>query len=167
MIGITNAKYSSDSTGEASVDNIGFAIPLDSVKSIITSIIEKGYIEKPFIGVSLSDTEKGVAVYSVTENSPAENAGVEKNDVIVAVNGEAVKEASDVTAVVKAASVGDEIKLTLLRSGQTVEVTVTVGEKQQSALPETETENAQDYYSNDNSFPYGFPFGFSGEPDRG
>ena len=167
VIGITNAKYSSDSTGEASVDNIGFAIPLDSVKSIITSIIEKGYIEKPFIGVSLSDTEKGVAVYSVTENSPAENAGVEKNDVIVAVNGEAVKEASDVTAVVKAASVGDEIKLTLLRSGQTVEVTVTVGEKQQSALPETETENAQDYYSNDNSFPYGFPFGFSGEPDRG
>ena len=56
VVGITNAKYSSSSsTGEASIDNIGFAIPLDSVKTIITDIIEKGYAAKPYIGVQLSD----------------------------------------------------------------------------------------------------------------
>lgn len=52
VVGITNAKFSSSSTG-ASIDNIGFAIPVDSIKSIIESIIEKGYVSKPYIGVSI------------------------------------------------------------------------------------------------------------------
>ena len=50
VIGVTNAKYSGSGSG-ASIDNIGFAIPINRVKSIVESIIEKGYIAKPYIGV--------------------------------------------------------------------------------------------------------------------
>ena len=56
VIGITNAKYSSSSSSsEASIDNIGFAIPIDDVRDIVTSIIENGYIVKPYIGVSVQN----------------------------------------------------------------------------------------------------------------
>jgi len=164
VIGITNAKYSSSSSGEASIDNIGFAIPLNSVKSIITSIIEKGYVEKPYIGVSLMDSDSGVLVYSVTENSPAENAGLKENDIIVAANGSAITEASDISALVSDSAPGDEVKLTVLRNGETVQLTVTVGEKQQSALPETAEEEQSD---SESYFGFGFPFGFSENPNRG
>ena len=50
VIGITNAKYSSSSASEASIDNIGFAIPINKARSIAESIIEKGYVSKPYIG---------------------------------------------------------------------------------------------------------------------
>lgn len=52
VIGVTNAKYSSSSSSEASIDNIGFAIPVNSILAIVESIIEKGYIASPYIGVS-------------------------------------------------------------------------------------------------------------------
>lgn len=53
VIGITNTKYSSNSSGEASVDNIGFAIPINSILEIVRSIIDHGYIVKPYIGISV------------------------------------------------------------------------------------------------------------------
>ena len=54
VTGITNAKYSSNSFGEASVDNIGFVIPINSILEIVRSIIDHGYIAKPYIGISVS-----------------------------------------------------------------------------------------------------------------
>ncbi len=54
VIGVTNAKYSSSSSSEASIDNIGFAIPMNSIRPIVESIIEKGYVAKPYIGVNIS-----------------------------------------------------------------------------------------------------------------
>ena len=84
VIGIINAKYSSGtstfSSNEASIEGIGFAIPIDQVRSIFESIITNGYIVKPYIGVTVSDVSsesqsyglpQGAAVRSVTENGPA------------------------------------------------------------------------------------------------
>ena len=78
VIGITNAKYSgSGSSSEASIDNIGFAIPINHVRGIVQSIIENGYIAKPYIGVSVDDVSEetqsyglpqGAAVKSVTQD---------------------------------------------------------------------------------------------------
>ena len=65
VIGITNAKYSSSSSSSASIDNIGFAIPINHVKNIITSIIEKGYIVKPYIGVSVTDVSEETQSYGL------------------------------------------------------------------------------------------------------
>ena len=72
VIGITNAKYSSSSSSStASIDNIGFAIPINHVLSIVKSIIEKGYISKPYVGVSVSDVNQQTQLYGI----PAGAAG--------------------------------------------------------------------------------------------
>ena len=87
VIGITNAKYSGNgNNGEASIDNIGFAIPMNHARKIFESIIEKGYYSKPYIGVSVTDVSeetqsyglpKGAAVKGVVEGSPAQKAGLQ------------------------------------------------------------------------------------------
>ena len=143
VIGITNAKYSSSSaSSEASIDNIGFAIPIDNVRSIFKSIIENGYVSKPFIGVSIADVSAetqsyglpaGAAVKEIVEDSPAQKAGLEINDIITEVNGKEIKSSSDLSDTVKGASVGDVLKLKVYRQGKTIDVDITVSEKIQSA----------------------------------
>ncbi len=152
VIGITNAKYSGNgSSGEASIDNIGFAIPIDNVRSIFKSIIENGYVSKPFIGVSVTDVSAetqsyglpaGAAVKEIVEDSPAQKAGLEINDIITEVNGKEIKSSSDLVDTVKSASVGDVLKLKVYRQGKTIDVDITVSEKIQSAKQD-EAEDAE------------------------
>ena len=143
VIGITNAKYSGSSSSGASIDNIGFAIPINTVRSIVDSIIEKGYVAKPYIGVMVSDvsdeatnygTPAGAAVVSVTEGGPAEKAGLQANDIITAVDGEAISGKSDLSSVISDHEAGDTLTLSVYRQGQTLSVTVTIGEQTSSAL---------------------------------
>ena len=143
VIGITNAKYSSSSNSEASIDNIGFAIPLNEVRSIITSIIEKGYISKPYIGVSVADVSKetqsyglpqGASVRSIAENSPAEEGGLLVNDIITHVNGTTITGSNDLVRIVGDSPVGNTLTLTVYRQGKTLELAITVGEQVRSAL---------------------------------
>ena len=164
VIGVTNAKYSTSSSSEASIDNIGFAIPINSIMNIVESIIEKGYISKPYVGISVSDVSAetqqygipaGAAVQSVVEGSPAEQAGLQRGDVITAVNGTAV-DSNALVDLVGASEVGDKLVLSVYRQGTTMEITVTVGEQIQSAL---ENENNQQQSSQGN-----FPWGSSGRP---
>lgn len=142
VIGITNAKYSGSGTG-ASIDNIGFAIPINHVRGIVESIIENGYVAKPYIGVSVTDVSEetmgyglpaGAAVKAVSEDSPAEKAGLQVNDIITAVNGKEISGRTGLSEAVSAASVGDTLTLTVYRQGKTISVDVTVGEQIQSAL---------------------------------
>lgn len=178
VIGITNAKYSSSSSSsEASIDNIGFAIPIDQVRSIFESIITNGYIVKPYIGVTVSDVSsesqsyglpQGAAVRSVTENGPAAEAGLQKNDIITTVNGETITGSNDLVKLVTSSSAGDTLELTVYRQGQTLTLTLTVGEQKTDALPAQTTEDTQQpqqgYYDNggqsDNQFGGSWPFGF-------
>lgn len=139
VIGITNAKYSSSgSSGEASIDNIGFAIPINSVRSLIESIIEKGYISKPYIGVSVGDLSSdaqgfgipsGAVVRSVTEDAPADKAGLQTNDIITAVNGTKIGSSDELVDIVSATEAGDVLTLTVYRQGETLEIAVTVEEQ--------------------------------------
>lgn len=168
VVGITNAKYSgSTSSGEASIDNIGFAIPIDNVKSIIASIIEKGYASKPYIGVELSNAADAALVYSVKEGSPAEKAGLKVNDIISEANGEKISSADDLTTLVKKLNVGDSLELTVMRGGSKTEITVTIGEKPQETNEETdqtqgEAQNGYDFYDDFSDF-FSSPFeGFGG-----
>ena len=152
VIGITNAKYSGSGTG-ASIDNIGFAIPINHVRSIVESIIENGYIAKPYIGVTVGDVSEetmgyglpaGAAVKAVSEDSPAEKAGLQVNDIITAVNGTEISGRSELSERVSASSVGDTLTLTVYRQGKTISVDVTVGEQVQSALANEDTrQNSQ------------------------
>ena len=170
VIGITNAKYSSSGSG-ASIDNIGFAIPINSVMNIVESIIEKGYIAKPYIGVSVtsvsSETQsyglpKGAAVKAISEDSPAEKAGLQINDVITEANGTAIESSDDLVRLVGDLYDGAELKLTVYRQGETVELTVIVGEKIQSALGSEEDQAQVQQQSSQRqfSFPGFFNFGY-------
>jgi serine protease Do len=174
VIGITNAKYSSSgSSSEASIDNIGFAIPINSVRSIVQSIIEKGYISKPYIGVYYSDVDEksqayglpqGASIESVVEGSAAEAAGLQANDIITAVNDTQITCGSDLADAVGAVSPGDVLTLTVYRQGQTIQLTLTVGEQIQSALAEDNTQSSsqqQQQQQQSSTFPWGnFGFGY-------
>ena len=148
VIGITNAKYSGSGSG-ASIDNIGFAIPINHVRGIVESIIENGYVAKPYIGVAVSD---------VSEDSPAEKAGLQVNDIITAVNGKEISGRTGLSEAVSAASVGDTLTLTVYRQGNTISVDVTVGEQIQSALA-NEDNRQSEQQSGYGSLPDFFGFG--------
>ncbi len=166
VVGITNAKYSGSSGSGASIDNIGFAIPINSVRSIVDSIIEKGYVTKPYIGVMVSDVgeestkyglPEGAAVVSVTEGGPAEKAGIKANDIITEVNGKAISGKSDLSAVISEHAAGDKLTLSIYRQGETLSVTVEIGEQQTSALANEQQSSQQQTMPNGGGF-----FGFGG-----
>ena len=172
VVGITNAKYSTSSSSSASIDNIGFAIPINSVKSIVESIIEKGYISKPYIGVSVMDVSEqtqvygvpaGAAIQELTEGGPAEEAGLQVGDVITAVDGTAISGSKDLKAAIGEAEVGQTLTLTVYRQGQTLEISLTVGEQVQSAQADTTTQPTSQQSQSQPGGGFGsFPFGFFG-----
>ena len=164
VIGVTNAKYGSSSNSSASIDNIGFAIPINSIMNIVESIIEKGYISKPYIGISVLDVSAetqaygipaGAAIQSVTENGPAAQAGLQRGDVITAVDGKAMT-STELVSFVGQASVGQQIVFSIYRQGETLEITVDVGEQIQSALDEQQ-EQQQTQQGYPGNFPWGMP----------
>lgn len=166
VIGITNAKYSSSSSSSASIDNIGFAIPINHVLPIMKSIIEKGYISKPYVGVSVSDVNQqtqlygipaGAAVQAVSDDSPAAKAGLQAGDVITSVNGTEITGSSDLVNLVSEAAIGDRLTMTVYRQGSTIELTVTVGEQVQSAQANEQTQ--QTVSDSQSGGRNGYPFG--------
>ena len=169
VIGITNAKYCGDSSS-ATVDNIGFAIPINSVRDVITSIIENGYIEKPYVGISVytltndykKDGLEGAYVYSVEEGSPADEAGLKPDDVITEVDGSKISGYDDLCQMISQCKEGDKLKLTVVRGGETVTIKVTVKVRQQSVLPQERSDFSG---KPDQGFDRQFPFG-SDEDDR-
>ena len=173
VVGITNAKYSGSSGSGASIDNIGFAIPMDDVYNIITSIIEKGYIEKPYIGVSVisvsDETQKyglpqGAAVQSLTDDGPAKAAGLQVNDIITKVNDTEITSSNDLVKTIGACKPGDRITLTVYRQGQTMEISLEVAQKIQSATAAASESSSQSQQNQSRGYSGQLPgfFGFGG-----
>lgn len=184
VIGITNAKYSSSGAfNTAAIENIGFAIPINNVRNIITSIIENGYIEKTYIGVSVRNMQnysqnenmwgsgngfpvdsdpdiKGVVVCEVDEGGPADKAGILEGDVITAVNGTEISNYSELGSILSQGKEGDKYTLTINRDGETVEIKVKLGVRQQDALPDEQKE--ENYGQNG----WGFPNGRNSKPEN-
>lgn len=160
VVGITNAKYSNNgNSAQASIESIGFAIPINQVRSIVESIIENGYISKPYIGVTVRDVSeesqayglpKGASVTSVTEDGPAEKAGVEANDIITAVNGDTIDSSDALVSFIKNCEVDDELTLTIYRQGETLERTLTVGQQTQPAIAQNDGQAVQQSQSQQN-----------------
>lgn len=159
VIGITNAKYSGNSASGATIDNIGFAIPMNRVRSLVDSIIEKGYVVKPYIGVTIIDVSaesqgyglpSGASIQGVVEGSPAEKAGLQKNDIVTHINGEKIESAADLKSKVSASKPGDVLELEIWRKGQTVKLELTVGEQTQETAAQQQPQQSQPapYYPN-------------------
>ena len=149
VVGITNAKYSSNGfSSEAEIDNVGFAIPVNSVTRIVTSIIENGYVLKPYIGItvtplseetsSITGIKTGAVVQDVTEGAPADQAGIKVHDVIVKVDGTEIKDSNSLVQEIAKAEPGDVMTFTVYRQGEEIQIDVEIGSKTESALKEEE-----------------------------
>lgn len=153
VVGITNARCATTGSGY-SVDNIGFAIPIDSVKSLINSLVDNGYAAKPYIGIGSIDASKddtqdevteGALIKKVYEDSPAEKAGVQVGDIVAEINGKKVKTAGELTNYIKSTSSGDELTLKIYRDGSYKEIKVTVIEKKVDDSEDEKTDDKQSY----------------------
>ena len=146
LIGIVNAKsYGLD------VEGIGFAIPMDTAKSIIMDLIDLGYVTgRPYLGISMQDVAlrfgsgyssnpffsfggnyvTGVQVVAVEEGSPAQNAGLQVNDVIVGLDDQEITGTSQLSALLYEYKVGDTVTISVLRGNETQQLSVTLGSRE-------------------------------------
>jgi putative serine protease PepD len=125
VVGV-NAQIDSDSGGN---DGVGFAIPIDAVKNVASTIVSGGKVRHSYLGVKIGDASggPGASVGTVIAGSPAAKAGMKAGDVITAVDGRAVADADALTAAIGTRSPGSKLTLTLRRNGATRTVTVTLG----------------------------------------
>ena len=128
---------------------IGFAIPVNTVKPLIPQLETKGEVTRGYLGVSIQTItpnlekamklqgQKGALVADLTANGPADKAGLQLGDVIVAYNGKEVGDSHDLPAMVAGTPIGQEAKVTVMRNGARLEIPVKVGQ-----LPGERAENA-------------------------
>ncbi len=128
VVGINVAKYMSDWNRD-SVEGLGFAIPSAQLERIVNDLLKWGEVRpEPRIGVWVQTDEKGLLVSSVDAGTAAEAAGVQAGDYIVFAQGERVYTNQDLFRVRRGLYVGDRLTLTLLRGGETLEVTLELTE---------------------------------------
>jgi putative serine protease PepD len=126
VIGV-NAQIASESGGN---EGVGFAMPSNTVESIVTQLLADGDVQHAYLGVTVSEPDSdiaGVEVAQVRSGSPAERAGLAVGDVIRSVDGQSVETAQDIQSVVDAHEPGDEIAVGYVRNGTNRTVTVTLG----------------------------------------
>ncbi|HEX3805973.1 MAG TPA: trypsin-like peptidase domain-containing protein [Gaiellaceae bacterium] len=131
VIGITS-QIQSDSDGN---EGVGFAVPANLVHTIATELITSGSAQHALLGVTPATAadNSGVKVTSVESNSAASGAGIKKGDVITALDGTAITNASQLRAIISADKPGATITLTIRRSGSTKTVHATLGTKPASS----------------------------------
>ena len=136
VVGINSAIFSQ---GGGNI-GIGFAIPIDMAKSIITQLKDSGKVTRGWLGVAIQtvtaelaksfdlDEPMGALVAEVTEGGPAKKAGIQRGDIITHFRGEQVPKSHDLPAMVAQSPVGEKVQVTILRGGQEKTIPVTLGE---------------------------------------
>jgi serine protease Do len=136
VIGINTAI----ATENGGYQGIGFALPINLAVTVYNQIVRSGRVSRGSIGVGFNPNEKpetlrvygakqGVFITQVEPNGPGEKAGVKVEDVIVALNGQPVKDGDDLVARVSNTPVGSEAALTILRDGRKLDLKVKIGER--------------------------------------
>lgn len=172
VVGITNAKYSNNgSSGEASIEGLCFAIPIDDVKDMIYDIIEHGYVTgKPYVGVTLSTANAqkaaqygragGAYVQSVVPGAAADKAGLRQGDIITAVDGQEIDGHAAFIEIKNGHRAGDTVKLTVDRAGRTMTMDLTFDEQKPDDQVGAVQGGGSDPFSDDYS-------GYGGQDDYG
>ena len=123
--------------------NMELAIPVSTVNRVVEQLLEKGHIGRGYLGLGMyaiplpedlksalnPSADSGLIVVSVEPQGPGSKAGVLLGDVIIALEGKAVSNVRDLQALLEPESVGKTIPVSLIRSGKSVEVNVTIGER--------------------------------------
>jgi serine protease Do len=119
---------------------IGFAIPVNQAKTVVTELAANGKVTRGWLGVSIQPLTpelatsfkvaegSGALIASVQESGPAAKAGLRAGDVITQFNGQRVSQSSDLPRLVAATPVGRQVPVTLIRDGRSVTMTVTVAQ---------------------------------------
>ncbi|HZF31081.1 MAG TPA: Do family serine endopeptidase [Gammaproteobacteria bacterium] len=119
---------------------IGFAIPVNMVRSIMDQLVTKGSVQRGLLGVRLDDLtpdlaaryglhdNSGALVNTVTANSAAEKAGIQIDDVIVSVNGTHIRDSGSLKAMIGLLRPGEQVRVGLIRDGREQTVTAVLGE---------------------------------------
>lgn len=139
VVGITTAKYSGTSSSGASIEGIGFAIPIDDVVDILSDLASYGYVTGGYLGVMVSDMDPeaanyygmpvGAYVQEVTPGYAAQKAGLRAKDIIVELGGYEVRNVTSLTRALRHFKAGDETTIVVYRGGQKVTLTVVLDEK--------------------------------------
>ena len=147
VVGITTAKYSGNTSSGASIEGIGFAIPIDDVMGMINDFKDYGYLkDQAYLGVTVRNLDPATAsmyslpvgsyVETVTEGSCAETAGIQPKDIIIAVGDYEVTGNAQLTTALRRFSAGDTSTITVFRAGEELKLPITFDEKpQQTPAP--------------------------------
>ena len=185
VIGITTAKYSGASSSGATIEGIGFAIPIDDVMGVVDELMTYGYIKSAYMGVVVremnSDMQAMAAIYnlpvglyvdSVEANGPASKAGIQAEDIIVKLGATRVTSLAELTRALRQYEPGDTTTVTVYRAGAEVELTITLTEKPHTTnavQPDTEQPQPNGEMPQDGSYEewynYFFPFFGKGPQD--
>ncbi len=154
VMGITTAKPSSSSSA-ATVEGIGFCIPINDAMDIVDDLLQYGYVKgRVSMGISCQDMNSFMQYYNlpigpyilmVGEGSAAEKAGLQKGDMILEIDGESTESITDMKVKLKKYQPGDTatIKIYRTESSETMELQITFDEMQSTTSTEEETESEQ------------------------
>lgn len=180
VVGITSAKLSGNAFGSATVEGMGFAIPINTAKDIVDELIQNGYVSgRPSIGITGQNVESadgkvsGVQVYSIDSRAKAASEGLQVGDVITAVDGTPTPDMDKVNELKQDKKAGDKLTLSVYRisTGKTLNITITLTDSHdlEGNDPNAQTQQSQSSQSdnsqqNDGYGSYGFssPFGSFG-----
>ena len=172
VVGITTAKYSGNSQSGATIEGLGFAIPMDDVTGILSDLKEFGYVTGAYLGVYVRDVDASAQSYGLPAGAYVEEAiqgycakkgGIRTGDIIVNLGGYDVDSITTLTRVLRRFKAGESVSVTVYRSGRQEYLTVVLDEKptdtQQNVPQETQPDNSQDQEDNGfNWFDFFAPF---------
>ena len=165
VIGITTAKYSGTTGSGASIEGIGFAIPIDDVVPIINDLIDYGYVTGAYMGVTVMNTDEesaamyglptGARIEEVVKGGAADRAGLQPKDIVIDLGGYKISNITDLTRALRHFKAGDSTTVTFLRNGREMTLDILLDEKPQepaeAAVPQPSGEmpgtgNYRDWY---------------------
>ena len=169
VIGITSAKISGITGSGASIEGVGFAIPINEALRVVYDLQEYGYVRgRAFLGVTVKELDAATAdtyglpvgpiVQSVVADSCADKAGIAVKDIILAFNGRNVKTYTQLMSALNKCSAGDVVTLRIYRAGAELDVTLTLDER-----PEEQTVRKVEQGDVDNTEEYSYYY----DPDKG
>lgn len=169
VIGITSAKISGITGSGASIEGVGFAIPINEALRVVYDLQEYGYVRgRAFLGVTVKELDAATAdtyglpvgpiVQSVVADSCADKAGIAVKDIILAFNGRNVKTYTQLMSALNKCSAGDKVTLHIYRAGAELDVTLTLDER-----PEEQTVRKVEQGDVDNTEEYSYYY----DPDKG
>ncbi len=172
VVGITTAKYTGSSTSGATIEGLGFAIPIDDVMGMFQDLMDYGYVTGAYLGVYVRDVDTsaqsyglpaGAFVEKIMEGMAAERAGILAGDIIVNLGGYDVTSVTDLTRVLRRFEAGESITVTVYRNGESVYLHITLDEKPvetptEPTEPSQQTPNMPNAGDFDNWFDFFAPF---------